>query len=47
MLLHLRKAPVIGDVPHAVAAELGLAGCCWTVMLVADSTGGSRLDDGR
>jgi len=20
---------------------------CWTVMLVADSTGGSRLDDGR
>jgi len=20
---------------------------CWTVMLVADSTGGSRMDDGR
>jgi len=22
-------------------------GTCWTVMLVADSTGGSRIDDGR
>jgi len=29
MLLHLRKAHVIVDVPSAVAAELGLAGCCW------------------
>jgi len=27
MLLHLRKTHVIGDVPDAVAAELGLAGC--------------------
>ena len=36
-----------GDFPGRVPDDRSHGGECWTVMLVAGSTGGSRMDDGR
>jgi len=47
MLVHMKNLEALAKVGHPRTKTQLRSFLCWTVMLVADSTGGSRMDDGR
>jgi len=47
MRVHMKNLEALAKVGHPRTKTQLRSFLCWTVMLVADSTGGSRIDDGR